>query len=385
MSSSAGSSNPKGAKVMDVDTLLRDLRIREEEFDDLIIGEEVCIDEEPDLLAVARVLTDKSFNAAAFEDTMRFAWSLAKKAVFRDVGNSTFIIQFTCLGDWKKVVEEGPWLFRNWGIVIKAYDGYSKPSSLVLDRLPIWVQIHDVPEAYVKQTEIIKSLSSRVGKFVKVDTEGATGGNFVRVRVELDVNKPLARFTSVIRKGEREVYLVKFEKIPKFCEVCGIMGHEYLECGTGYHAPEARVYGEWMIAEPVRRGRGRANNFPPRGGGRYGQGRGRGAHTQWKANSTSEDTEEEDPLKTEKEKLTRRRLELLEDPQGANHTAVPGHNRGALVIHEKADTEMLEGAGNLESPIKTQDKKRMKKGEEQEDAANTNISAGPLEGYCREQ
>jgi hypothetical protein len=46
------------------------------------------------------------------------------------------------LGDWRKVVEEGP--FHNWGFVIKPYDGYSKPSSLILDRLPIWVQIHDI-------------------------------------------------------------------------------------------------------------------------------------------------------------------------------------------------------------------------------------------------
>jgi hypothetical protein len=73
---------------------------------------------------------------------MQFAWSLAKKVNFHDVGNNTFILQFSCLGDWRKVVEEGP--FHNWGLMIKPYDGYSKPSSLILDRLPIWVQIHDI-------------------------------------------------------------------------------------------------------------------------------------------------------------------------------------------------------------------------------------------------
>jgi hypothetical protein len=57
----------------------------------------------------------------------------------RDVGNNTFILQLNCLGDWKKVEEEGLLLFRNWGLVIQGYDGYSKPSSLILDKL----QIHD--------------------------------------------------------------------------------------------------------------------------------------------------------------------------------------------------------------------------------------------------
>ncbi|KAK1669061.1 hypothetical protein QYE76_057220 [Lolium multiflorum] len=251
---SSGGSNPsgsKGGKAMDVASLLRDLQIGEEEFDDLIIEEEVSIDEEPELLVVARVLTDKSFSAASFEETMRFAWGLAKKVEFRDVGDNTFIMQLNCLGDWKKVVEEGPWLFRNWGIVIQGYDGYSKPSTLILDKLPIWIQIHDIPEAYLKKKEILENLAGRVGKFINVDTVGASGGNFVRVRVELYVNKPLARFTSTIRRGAREVYLVKYEKVPKFCEICGILGHEFLKCGKGFHKEEDHKFGEWMIADTL--------------------------------------------------------------------------------------------------------------------------------------
>jgi hypothetical protein len=77
---------------MDVNTLMRDPRIGEEEFDDLIIEEDVTIDEEPDLLALARILTDKPFSVVAIEDTMRFAWALAKKIEFRDVRNNTFIL-----------------------------------------------------------------------------------------------------------------------------------------------------------------------------------------------------------------------------------------------------------------------------------------------------
>jgi hypothetical protein len=125
MAAAKGSSGPRGSKDMDVNTLLHNLQIGEEDFDDLIIDEDVTVDEEPDLLAVARVLPEKTFSAAAFEDTKRFAWSLAKKVEFRDVGSNTFILQLGCVGDWKKVVEEGPWLFHNWGIVIRPYDGYS--------------------------------------------------------------------------------------------------------------------------------------------------------------------------------------------------------------------------------------------------------------------
>jgi hypothetical protein len=42
---------------------------------------------------------DKTFSTTTFEDTMRFAWSLAHGVKFRDVGSNTFILQFNCLGD----------------------------------------------------------------------------------------------------------------------------------------------------------------------------------------------------------------------------------------------------------------------------------------------
>jgi hypothetical protein len=390
-----GSSIPGSSKgkTMDVAALLRDLRIGEEDFDDLIIEEEVTVDEEPELLAVARVLTDKTFSGTAFEDTMRYAWSLAKKVDFRDVGNNTFILQLNCLGDWKKVVEEGPWLFRNWGMVIQGYDGYTKPSSLILDKLPIWIQIHDIPEVYLKKKEILQNLAGRVGKFIKVDTEGSAGGNFVRVRVELDVNKPLARFTSTIRKGAREVYPVKYEKIPKFCEICGLLGHEFLECGNGFHKEEDHVFGEWLVADTGRRGRGRGRSggFVPRGGrgarAGYGFGRGRGTHTTVEESGVDDDEVGKNDPNRGTDKIARKCLDL--DGAVAGKLVV---NEGALVLHgmenSKEDVEMAEDKNQahvLESPVKTHDKKRAKIASEVSEENPDAISAGPLEGYCREQ
>jgi hypothetical protein len=69
-------------KAEDVNALLQNLMIREEDFNDLIIDEEVTIDGEPALLNVAHVLTNKTFSSLAFEDTMFYAWSLVQKVQF---------------------------------------------------------------------------------------------------------------------------------------------------------------------------------------------------------------------------------------------------------------------------------------------------------------
>jgi hypothetical protein len=83
------------------------------------------------------------------------------------------------------------------------------------------MQIHKLPVGY-RNEPLIKNLTERkVGKAIKVATNVHGAGNFVRVRVILDIRKPLARFVTVSRAGQREFYQVKYEKIPKFCGAYG--------------------------------------------------------------------------------------------------------------------------------------------------------------------
>jgi hypothetical protein len=106
-------------------------------------------------------------------------------------------------------------------------------------------------------------------KKVEINVQGV--GNFVRARVALDVRKVLARFVSVSRAGQREIYQIKYEKMPKFCVVCGFMGHTHLECGSGEHKEDKLKWGDFLKADwETWHGRGI-------GGGRgYGRSRGRG-------------------------------------------------------------------------------------------------------------
>jgi hypothetical protein len=109
--------------------------------------------------------------------------------------------------------------------------------------------IHKLPIGY-RTVPLIKNLTDRkVGKAIKVELDVHGAGNFVWVRIVLDVGKALARFVTVSRSGQREFYQVKYEKLPKFCGACGFMGHTHLECGTGEHDVDSLKWGDFLKAD----------------------------------------------------------------------------------------------------------------------------------------
>jgi hypothetical protein len=210
---------------------------------------------------------------------MRVAWSPAKEIIFNHIEDNLFSVQCFCLGDWLKVEEGGPWLFRQNAVCIAKYDGFAPPELVDLNTFETWIQIHKLPIGYRKEA-LVKNLTERkVGKAKKVEFDVQGMGNFVRVRVELDVRKVLARFITISRGGQREFYQIKYEKMPRFCGACGFMGHTHMECGSREFDDDSLKWGEFLKAEwETWHGRGRgAGGF--RSAGRpagFGGGRGRG-------------------------------------------------------------------------------------------------------------
>jgi hypothetical protein len=134
-------------------------------------------------------------------------------------------------------------LFRQNVVSIETYNGLAAIDSIDLNFITVWIQIHKLPIGYRNKGLVKNLVEKKVGKFVSVELKVQGVGNFVRVRVRLDVRKPLARVVTISRDGQREFYAVKYEKIPKFCGVCGLFGHIHTECGTGEHDESTLKWG----------------------------------------------------------------------------------------------------------------------------------------------
>ncbi|KAI5013542.1 hypothetical protein ZWY2020_036019 [Hordeum vulgare] len=205
----------------------------EENLQDVVVDETDLPEESTRWMAIARVHTPKSYSQYWFYRTMRVTWDLAQDVKIRPLEENLYTLQFQCLGDWERVMEEGPWSFKGKAVIMAPYDGFTRPSTIVLDKIEIWAQIHDFPEGYFP---LIKSLASTIGEFVFAEPKSQDfEGNFFQVHVKINVREPLRNVVSLVKNRKREIFRVKYERLPDWCAVCGHLGHLHKECGRFIH------------------------------------------------------------------------------------------------------------------------------------------------------
>jgi hypothetical protein len=102
---------------------------------------------------------------------------------------------------------------------------------------------------------------------VETDVDGIGWGEYLRVRIRLDIMKPLARGRVLKLNGESSWIEFQYERLPTFCFRCGVIQHGAGGCSAKYRALSPREssqaqFGTWLRASPAykRHGNGRGWN-----------------------------------------------------------------------------------------------------------------------------
>ncbi|KAL5762201.1 hypothetical protein ACOSP7_018465 [Xanthoceras sorbifolium] len=160
-----------------------------------------------------------------------------------NVKENVFVFQFQNQVDKRRVLMGGPWSFDKCLIVLEEPLGDGKFLDMGFSNVQFWTGW---------------ALGNKIGRVTDIDV-GATGdclGRFLRVRVVIDVTKPLNRYLRVCLSegGPDIVLLLRYERLTKYCFQCGVVGHVARECqialdfGGSSSVPDYK-YGVWMRAE----------------------------------------------------------------------------------------------------------------------------------------
>ncbi|CAM8962967.1 unnamed protein product [Rhodiola kirilowii] len=172
------------------------------------------------------------------------------------------LTEFEYAADMARVRGGGPWLCLNMVALLHDWCLDLAPEEIRMNQLGVWAQLHNLLiGAVVTERDIGEKLSCYIGKFIKVDTE-ETKKKFIRVRVEIDIDKPVVTGFLLRRPNRDSLWIsVKYERLPSLCNGCGRLSHEGEDCReeTEYTNQSSRrskndqlVVGEISRKEPPR-------------------------------------------------------------------------------------------------------------------------------------
>ncbi|XVF47816.1 hypothetical protein PTKIN_Ptkin03bG0141300 [Pterospermum kingtungense] len=220
---------------------------------------------------MGKLLTRRPFNKEAFMETMKAIWKITNEVEIMAIEENLFLFKFQGARDKERVLEGAPWSFDKSLLLFQEFNGALRPDEYVFDKATFWVRIYGLLLGMMNKTigarigeslgRLIKADKS-LGKLIKADDSLDGGGwtTFVRLRVELNITKPLRRVIK-LSSGEKQKGVcgrVAYERLPTFCYCYGFIGHADSECAVTINKDDGKAvsfqYGDWMQASPLKKG-----------------------------------------------------------------------------------------------------------------------------------
>ena len=222
-------------------------------------GSHVSITEEEavsDFILAAKFLTKRALNVEAIAKTFTPIWRM--KNGFRVTKESDHMVLFTFDNqtDMERVLNTEPWSFDKHLMVLHQYDKEVDILDIDFNMVTFWIQVHDLP-VRLQTRAVAEKICGTAGLVDKNSEEGEImGDGFIRVRVKVDISKPLCRGRVISLENGKEIQIsFMYEQLSNLCYWCGSLTHDNRDCelwieSGGTLPSEAQQYGAWIKALP---------------------------------------------------------------------------------------------------------------------------------------
>ncbi|XP_023871997.1 uncharacterized protein LOC111984611 [Quercus suber] len=144
-----------------------------------------------------------------------------------DVGEGLFQFRFSLESQLQWVWDNGLWSFENNMLVLQRWE--KGLARIVRFRsLPMWVQVWGLPFDLINE-EVGLDVGWGIGCVVEADCKAlmSNQARFLRIRVEIPLEKPLRRGGQVVSpEGDQVRVAYKYERLVGMCFQCSRVGHD---------------------------------------------------------------------------------------------------------------------------------------------------------------
>ncbi|KAL4277931.1 hypothetical protein GQ457_03G016560 [Hibiscus cannabinus] len=211
----------------------------------------VIPEEDPRLSLVGRVITAHEVDGVSLIRVFRAVWKPTKVLSITELQSNFFLIRLASEEVRSDILKRGPWVFNDDWFAILPLNPLFSIDEYFFTNIIIWVRILRVPIGLMSES-LGRSLGACIGSVVGTDMRIIDGnmGEFMRVRVNIDVTKPLRRCVALGGCGTKpRLCPLQYEKLPNFCHGCGLIGHLVIDCPRQPYDPQVKFqYGDWLRA-----------------------------------------------------------------------------------------------------------------------------------------
>ncbi|XP_052483725.1 uncharacterized protein LOC128039295 [Gossypium raimondii] len=182
--------------------------------------------------AMGKIMATELPNREAMYRVLKSLWFTKEEVDFVALKDGVIIVKFGCQEDRSRILNLSPWLFDRCLFSLLPFEKGKELESYEFQFVPFWVRIYNIPiELMDRQTAL--DVGNTIGVLVAIDWKDRFGSwtEFMRLKVKIDVSKPLRRIVKFADKdGNERISLLKYERLLDFCHSCGIIGHTLKVC-----------------------------------------------------------------------------------------------------------------------------------------------------------
>ncbi|XP_023917804.1 uncharacterized protein LOC112029343 [Quercus suber] len=148
-------------------------------------------DGKKEFFLVARFYTGRMLSMEVIAKTLKGLWRTRRGFKVRDMGEHRVLFIFREEGDVEQIMNREPWTSDKHLVALKRIEKHTNLSQIQFETTCMWVQLHNLPIGI--SFSAAKSIVFEVRKVFKNNLEENKyeGCNFERVRVGVDITKPL--------------------------------------------------------------------------------------------------------------------------------------------------------------------------------------------------
>ena len=143
---------------------------------------------------VGKLLTERFINKEVLKIPMIQAWKPIGSVSFKQLGPNLFLIDFENWWDKDRILEGKSWTFDGDLFSIVDFNGLMPIEEVEFGKVAFWVRMYKLPLACMGR-EVGMQVGSTVGEVEDIDIldDGVGWGEYLRVKIRIDLSKPLAR------------------------------------------------------------------------------------------------------------------------------------------------------------------------------------------------